>query len=101
MGLIGMRLSSMTTLLEIWTCTMRKRTWTPSIPYSRCYASDSDWEGPEDEVDEDGFTMEEAEVHKKVLGRDPRISLFCDISLAKEAKVDGGKGIVLGAKPTS
>ena len=54
----------------------------PSIPYSRCYASDSDWEGPEDEVDEDGFTKEEAEVHKKVLRRDPRIPLFCDISLA-------------------
>ena len=73
----------------------------PSIPYSRCYASDSDWEGPEDEVDEDGFTKEEAEVHKKVLGRDPRIPLFGDVSLAKEAKVDGGKGIVLGARATS
>ena len=40
-------------------------------------------------------------MHKKVLGRDPRIPLFCDVSLAKEAKVDGGKGIVLGARATS
>ncbi|KAK1600927.1 hypothetical protein QYE76_008054 [Lolium multiflorum] len=31
-----------------------------SIPYSRCYASDSDDDGPEEEV-EDGFTAKEAE----------------------------------------
>ena len=30
------------------------------IPYSRCYASDSDDEGPDVEVDEEGFTQEEA-----------------------------------------
>jgi hypothetical protein len=40
------------------------------IPYSRCYASDSDNDGPEEEVDEEGFTANEAEVHEKVLGRD-------------------------------
>jgi hypothetical protein len=38
------------------------------IPYSRCYASDSDDDGPDEEVDEEGFTANEAEVHEKVLG---------------------------------
>jgi hypothetical protein len=71
------------------------------IPYSRCYASDSDDEGPEVEIDEDGFTKDEAEVHEKVLGRDPHVPLFCDLSLADEATVDGGKGIVLGPRPSS
>ena len=71
------------------------------IPYSRCYASDSDDDGPDEEVDEEGFTAKEAEAYEKVLGRDHRIPLFCDLSLADEATVDGGKGIVLGARPTS
>ena len=48
------------------------------IPYMRCYASDSDEDGPEEEVDEDGFTAREAEVFKKVVGRDHRKSLFHD-----------------------
>ena len=71
------------------------------IPYSRCYASDSDDDGPDEEVDEEGFTAKEAEAYEKVLGRDHRIPLFRDISLADEATVDGGKGVVLGARPTS
>ena len=71
------------------------------IPYVRGYASDSDDDGPGEEVDEDGFTTKEAEALEKVVGRDPRIPLFCDLSLADEAVVDGGKGIVLGARPTS
>ena len=55
------------------------------IPYSRCYASDSDDEGPDEEVDEEGFTVKEAEAHKKVLGHDHRNPLFRDLSLADEA----------------
>jgi hypothetical protein len=31
-----------------------------SIPYSRCYASDSDNDGPDEEIDEEGFTTMEA-----------------------------------------
>jgi hypothetical protein len=38
------------------------------IPHSRCYASDSDDDGPDEEVDEEGFTTNEAKVHEKVLG---------------------------------
>ena len=32
---------------------------------------------PGEEVDEEGFTAKEAEVHEKVFGRDHRITLFC------------------------
>ncbi|KAK1604375.1 hypothetical protein QYE76_028048 [Lolium multiflorum] len=75
-----------------------------SIPYSRCYASDSDDDGPEEEVDEDGFTAKEAEraeIFKKVTGRDIRVTLFRDVSLADGAVVDGGKSLLLGARPIS
>ncbi|KAK1610806.1 hypothetical protein QYE76_034479 [Lolium multiflorum] len=75
-----------------------------SIPYSRCYASDSDDDGPEEEVDEDGFTAKEAEraeIFKKVTGRDIRVPLFRDVSLADGAVVDGGKSLLLGARPQS
>jgi hypothetical protein len=71
------------------------------ILYSRCYASDSNDDGPDEEVDEKGFTASEAEAHDKVLGRDHPIPLFRDLSLVDEATVDGGKGIVLGPRPTS
>ncbi|KAE8816571.1 hypothetical protein D1007_05908 [Hordeum vulgare] len=37
-----------------------------SIPYSRGYASESDDEGPDEEVDEEGFTAKEAEAFTKV-----------------------------------
>ncbi|KAK1646017.1 hypothetical protein QYE76_063822 [Lolium multiflorum] len=40
-----------------------------SIPYSRCYVSDSDDDGTEEEVDEDGLTAKEAEraeIFKKI-----------------------------------
>jgi hypothetical protein len=43
------------------------------IPYSRCYASDSDNNGPDEEVDEERFTANGAEAHEKVLGQDHRI----------------------------
>ncbi|KAK1611178.1 hypothetical protein QYE76_034851 [Lolium multiflorum] len=75
-----------------------------SIPYSRCYASDSDDDGPEEEVDEDGLTAKEAEraeIFKKVTGRDIRVPLFRDVSLADGAVVDGGKSFLLGARPIS
>ncbi|KAK1616029.1 hypothetical protein QYE76_021546, partial [Lolium multiflorum] len=75
-----------------------------SIPYSRCYASDSDDDGPEEELDEDGLTAKEAEraeIFKKVTGRDIRIPLFRDVSLADGAVVDGGKSLLLGARPLS
>jgi hypothetical protein len=65
-----------------------------SIPYSRCYASDSDDDGPEEEVDEDGLTAKEAEraeIFKKVTGRDIGIPLFRDVSLADRAVVEGGR----------
>ena len=71
------------------------------IPFSRMYVSDSDEDGPDEEVDEEGFTKDEAEVHEKVLGRDHRVPLFRDLSLADEATVDGGKGVVLGPRTTS
>jgi hypothetical protein len=71
------------------------------LPYSRCYASDSDDDGPDEEIDEEGFTAKEAEAHEKVLGRDHRVPLFRDLSLADEAIVDGGMGVVLGPRPIS
>ena len=69
--------------------------------YNQSYASDSDDDDPEEDVDEEGFTAKEAEVFKKVLGRDHRTSLFCDLSLADGAVVDRGTSIVLGARPSS
>ncbi|KAK1612698.1 hypothetical protein QYE76_036371 [Lolium multiflorum] len=72
-----------------------------SIPYSRCYASDSDDDGTEEEVDEDGLTAKEAEraeIFKKVTGRDIRVPLFRDVSLADGVVVDGGKILLLGAR---
>ncbi|KAK1695971.1 hypothetical protein QYE76_012668 [Lolium multiflorum] len=75
-----------------------------SIPYSRCYASDSYDDGPDEEVDEDGLTAKEAEraeIFKKVTGQDIRIPLFRDVSLADGAVVDGGKSLLLGVRPIS
>ncbi|KAF7017725.1 hypothetical protein CFC21_031124, partial [Triticum aestivum] len=72
-----------------------------SIPYSRGYASDSDDEGPDEQVDEEGFTVKEAEAFEKVFGRDHRTTLFKDVSLADESVVDGSQGISLGVRPSS
>ncbi|KAE8798371.1 hypothetical protein D1007_26467 [Hordeum vulgare] len=72
-----------------------------SIPYSRGYASESDDEGPDEEVDEEGFTAKEAEAFRKVLKRDHRTPLFEDLSLADEAVIDGGEGILFGVRPPS
>src|SRR5664279_4030819 len=71
------------------------------IPYNRCTASDSDDDGPEEDVDEDGFTAKEVEAFKKVVGRDHRTSLFHDLSLADKAVVDGGTCKLLGPRSTS
>ncbi|KAE8784035.1 hypothetical protein D1007_42395 [Hordeum vulgare] len=72
-----------------------------SIPYSHGYASESDDEGPDEEVDEEGFTAKEAEALTKVLKRDHRTPMFEDLSLADEAVVDGGEGILFGVRPPS
>ena len=40
------------------------------LPYLRCHASDSEDEGPDEDVDEDGLTVKFAKAHKKVVGRD-------------------------------
>ena len=71
------------------------------VPYNRCYASDSEDDGPEEDVDEDGFTAKEAQTFKKVTGRDHRTSLFRDLSLADKAVVDGGTSKLLGPRPSS
>ncbi|KAI4977444.1 hypothetical protein ZWY2020_057356 [Hordeum vulgare] len=72
-----------------------------SIPYSRGYASECGDEGPDEEVDEEGFTAKEAEAFTNVLKRDHRTPLFEDLSLADEAVVDGGEGILFGVRPPS
>ncbi|KAE8804005.1 hypothetical protein D1007_19965 [Hordeum vulgare] len=72
-----------------------------SIPYSRGYASESDDQGPDEEVDEEGFTAKEAEAFTKVLKRDHRTPLFEDLSLADEAVVNEGEGMLFGVRPPS
>ena len=72
-----------------------------SIPFSRAYASDSDDDGPDEQVDAEGFTVKEAEAFEKVFGRDHRTTLFKDVSLADEAVVDGGQCVPLGVRPSS
>ncbi|KAE8779226.1 hypothetical protein D1007_47763 [Hordeum vulgare] len=72
-----------------------------SIPYSRGSACESDDEGPDEEVDEEGFTAKEAEAFTNVLKRDHRTPLFEDLNLADEAVVDGGEGILFGVRPPS
>ncbi|KAE8781882.1 hypothetical protein D1007_44822 [Hordeum vulgare] len=47
--------------------------------YERQHNND---EGPVNELDEDGFTEKEAEWYTKITGRDHKVPLFCDVSLA-------------------
>ncbi|KAE8802205.1 hypothetical protein D1007_22077 [Hordeum vulgare] len=54
-----------------------------SIPYSRGYASESDDEGPDEEVDEEGFTTKEAEAFTKV---------WPLLSLTRQKRSGGGEG---------
>jgi hypothetical protein len=75
-----------------------------SIPYSRCYESDSDDDGPDEDLDEDGFTPKEAEragIFKKLTRRNIRIPLFYDVSLADGSMVDSCKSLLPGARPIS
>jgi len=72
-----------------------------NIPYSRAFTMDSDDEGPEEEIDEDGLTAKEARAFLKAVGRDHRASLFSDLSLAGKAVVDGGTSKVLGPRTYS
>ena len=69
--------------------------------YNQSAVSDSDDDGPEEEVDEEGFTVKEAALFKKITGRDKTTSLFRDLSLSDGAVVDGGTRLVLGARPSS
>ncbi|KAE8767197.1 hypothetical protein D1007_61472 [Hordeum vulgare] len=72
-----------------------------SILYSCGYAFESDNECPDEEVDEEGFTAKEVEAFTKVLGWYQWTPLFEDLSLADEAVVDGGEGILFGVRPPS
>jgi hypothetical protein len=71
------------------------------LPYLRCYASDSEDDEPDKDVDEHGLTTTEVEAHKKVVGRDQQTSLFRDLSFVNKAKVDGGISILLVSRPSS
>jgi hypothetical protein len=48
--------------------------------YSRCCASNSDDDGPHEDVDEEGFTDREAKALNKVVGQVHGIPLFCDLN---------------------
>ncbi|KAE8794668.1 hypothetical protein D1007_30712 [Hordeum vulgare] len=60
------------------------------LPFRRLYGYDSDDEGPQEELDEDGFTKEENQIHFELTGLEKRTHLFRDLSLAHKAVVDGG-----------
>jgi hypothetical protein len=68
---------------------VRHKDMDPDIIYQRACVDDSDDEGPVNELDEDGFTEKEAEWYTKITGRDHKVPLFCDVSLAEKAIVDG------------
>ena len=68
------------------------------IPYARSYALDSEDEGPDEEIDEDGLTAKEAKAFMNAFGRDHRTSLFSDLSLSDKAIVDGGTSKILGPR---
>ncbi|KAE8782954.1 hypothetical protein D1007_43646 [Hordeum vulgare] len=60
------------------------------LPFRRLYGYDSHDEGPQEELDEDGFTKEENQIHFQLTGLEKRTRLFQDHSLAHKAVVDGG-----------
>ncbi|KAE8803162.1 hypothetical protein D1007_20931 [Hordeum vulgare] len=70
----------------------------PDIVYQRACVDESDDEGLENELDEDGFTEKEAEWYTKITGRDHKIPLFCDVSLADKALVDSGMSKTIEAR---
>ena len=63
-----------------------------------CLSDDSNDEGPVNELDEDGLTEKEAEWYTQITGRDHKIPLFCDVSLADKAIVDGGMSKTIEAR---
>ncbi|KAE8813235.1 hypothetical protein D1007_09626 [Hordeum vulgare] len=68
------------------------------IVYQRACVDESDDEGPVNELDEDGFTEKEAEWYTKITSRDHKVPLFCDVSLANKAIVDGGMSKTIDAR---
>ena len=46
------------------------------MPFRRLYGYDSDDEGPEEELDEDGFTKEENQIYFELTGLQKRTHLF-------------------------
>jgi hypothetical protein len=67
----------------------------------RAYTCDSEDDGPDEEIDEDGLTAKEAEAFKKVIGQDHGTSLFHDLSLAHKEIVDGGTSKILAPRLSS
>ncbi|KAE8808660.1 hypothetical protein D1007_14732 [Hordeum vulgare] len=61
-----------------------------TLPYKRTCGYGSDDDGPEEELDEDGFMVQENQVFKKVTNKERGPSLFRDVSLANKAVVDCG-----------
>jgi hypothetical protein len=55
----------------------------------------------ETEENMEGFMANATEINDTILGQDHRVPLFCDLSLFGEVTIDGGKGIVLGPRPSS
>ncbi|KAE8770039.1 hypothetical protein D1007_58268 [Hordeum vulgare] len=70
----------------------------PDIVYQCACVDESDDEGPVNELDEDGFTEKEAEWYTKITGMDHKVPLFCDVSLADKAIVDGGMSKTIEAR---
>ncbi|KAE8795084.1 Protease 2 [Hordeum vulgare] len=60
------------------------------LPFRRLYGYDSDDEGPQEELDEDGSMNEENQIHFELTGLEKRTHLFRDLSLAHKVVVDGG-----------
>ncbi|KAE8814908.1 Protease 2 [Hordeum vulgare] len=60
------------------------------LPFRRLYGYDSDDEGPREELDEDGFTKEENQIHFELTGLEKRTHVFRDLSLPHKVVVDGG-----------
>ncbi|KAE8820860.1 Protease 2 [Hordeum vulgare] len=60
------------------------------LPFKRLYGYGSDDEGIEEELDEDGFTKEENQIHFELTGLEKINHLFRDLDHGHKAIVDGG-----------
>lgn len=60
------------------------------LPFRRLYGYDSDDEGPQEELDEDGFMKEENQIHFELTVLEKRTHFFRYLSLAHKVVVDGG-----------